>query len=45
MKHLASLKKKKALKPRQTTIDFILAYSKNLSVLKTRSGSVTITKN
>lgn len=35
----------KALKPKKTTIDFLLRYSKSLAVLQTQSLSVAMLKN
>ena len=35
----------KLLKPKKQTIDFLLSYSKNLAVLKTKSKNLTVSKN
>ncbi|HFK5569900.1 MULTISPECIES: hypothetical protein [Elizabethkingia] len=44
MKHLNSLGKAK-LKPRKSTIDFLLNYSKNIKIVNTRTIKVVFSKN
>lgn len=37
--------KVKALKPKKETIDFLLSFSKNIDVVKTKSKNYPISKN
>lgn len=43
--NLLRAKRKNLKKPKKSTIDFILAYSKNLGAIHTKLGNFTYSKN
>lgn len=45
MKQVNYFKKPVALNPKKSTIDFILAFSKNLVMMTTKMGSIALTKS